>query len=234
MAARRPRDARPAARLRPGARRHDRPFRDPLGQGRAHASGTRTGVERSRIPVESRRRDPQRPAGAGHRAARHAVRHGALGERRAQAERRPEELDDVRRLRLRGGEAVSVRAQVDGLERAEPASLARAHVAEPLRDAAAQSGLRGDPPREPPGARRRRRHRSTREHRRLRADQRVAAEWLAAHAKLDAYAHNPYATQPARVSVPRRLSLLRRDLDVEPEPAHEGSCSATSVASRSG
>ena len=43
----------------------------------------------------------------------------------------------------------------------------------------------------------------------------------AAHAKLDAYAHNPYPTRPRETPLARRLRLLRRHLDGEPRQAVE-------------
>ena len=56
----------------------------------------------------------------------------------------------------------------------------------------------------------------------------------AAHAKLDAYAHNPYPTRPRETPLARRLRLLRRHLDGEPRTAVEAGAALPRDASRSG
>ncbi len=103
---------------------------------------------------------------------------------------------DVRGLRAPRRRALPVRAPLGDLERAEPAALAASHVTARVRATAAQPGVRRDSPREPaarrsPAASRRR------------VDRRGGVspvDWITgmktAHARLDAYAHNPYPLSP--------------------------------------
>ena len=164
-----PGHARPPARRRAEPRRHDRPLQHPLGSGRAEEAGACARVERSRVSL-GRQPTPSRTACTNAASQPLVTLYGspawANGGRKANAP--PKSSRDVRRLRVRGGEALPVRPQVDDLERAEPEPLSRRDVAEPLREDAAQPGLRGDPSREPARARRRRRDRAAREPRRLR------------------------------------------------------------------
>ena len=214
-------DARAPARFREGARRHDGSLRHPLGRRRADAAGAGARVERSRISLGQHRRDSRRTACTRNRAARDALRNGSVGERRPEAERRADEPDDVRRLRVRGGEALPVRSQVDGLERAEPAVLARQDVSRPVREAAAQPGLRRDPSREPSRARRRRRHRAAREHRWLRPAC-VGARHGEGARQARRLRAQPVRDAPARVALPRSVPVLRRHLAGEPGSARQG------------
>ena len=75
--------------------------------------------------------------------------------------------------------------------------------------------------------------RAARKHRRLRAA-RLGARHGGGTRKARRLRAQPVRDPPARVAVPRRVPLLRRDLDVEPEPAARRRCAATSAASRSG
>ena len=220
MARRRSRHARPPARRRAEARRVDRPLQHALGSDRAEEARTCARLERSRVPVADRGHGAQRPARARHRAARHALRRAGVGERRPQGERAAEELADVRRLRLRRCEALPVRPEVDDLERAEPEPLPRRNVAEPLRQDAAQSRLRGDPPREPACARRGRRDRAAREQRWLRAA-RLGARACRCPREARRVRAQPVSDAAARDAAARRVRLLRRHLDGEPRPAVE-------------
>ncbi len=216
----RPRDARAQARFREGTWRHDGPFRDSLGHRCADTAGARARVERSGVSLGHHRSDPPGAPCTRDRATRDALRDCAVGERRPETERRAHEFDDIRRLRLRGREALPVRPQVDDLERAEPAAVARGHVPRPVREAAAQSRLRGDPSREPQCTRRRRCHRAARQHRRLRPTRMGARHGEGAREDRRVRAQ-PVRDAPARVAVPRSVPVLRRHLDGEPEPAHQ-------------
>ena len=82
-------------------------------------------------------------------------------------------------------------------------------VPAPLREAAAQSGLRGDPSREPARARRRRRHGAAREHRRLRPACLGARHGGGAREARRLRAQ-PVPDAPARVALPRGVPVLRR------------------------
>ena len=98
---------------------------------------------------------PDRAEQAWHRCRRHARRHSKVGQRRLRRQLGAGHAHGVRRLRVCGGEPLSVRPLLDDLERPQPGPVAEAQLAEDLRDPTAQPGVRGDQASPPRGARRR-------------------------------------------------------------------------------
>ena len=120
-----------------------------------------------------------------------------LGKRRRRPERAAAFGGDVRAVRAGGGGAIPVGSALGRLERAEPAALAAAAVADGVRHEAAQSRRRRDQ------VRRSRRHPSRAARRRLAADAAGTSpvDFIRgmgrAGARLDAYAHHPHSLSPA-------------------------------------
>ena len=137
------------------ARHPARALHPALGPDRAHASGVAPQSGRPCVRVGAVRDGPARAARPRHHHARDALRRAGLGERRTSRQLAAEER--LRGLRVCGIEALSVGAPLDGLERAERTDVRRAGVADRVREAAAQPGVRIAPPGELRERRRRRR-----------------------------------------------------------------------------
>ena len=169
-----------------GPGRRSRPLQPALEPDRADAWRARTGRRAMRCSVGCG------TGGSQPSSASSARRAGATGAGRRTSRRRRADFAAFARA---AAQRVPLGPRLARLERAEPGPLAPADVACPLRPVAAQSGVCGDPRREPPSTRRRRRHRTSRGSNGV-----SPVTWIrgmkAAGARLDAYAHHPYPARP--------------------------------------
>ena len=189
------------------------------------------GVDVVRVTIDWREVEPARAtyawsrydtmlAGCTSGGSRHWSRSGAPPAGRTAAAGRTGRPPRSRRSqRSRGAPRSGTRTCTSGrVERAEPTALASSHVAARLHADVAQPGVRGDPRRQPGFAGGGRRHGAARVGRRG-VSGRLDPGMAAAHARLDAYAHNPYPLRPGETPLVRRLRPLHDDHDGHARPA---------------
>ena len=168
------------------ARRRRRPGDDRLARGR---------VPQGDVRLVALRHDAGGAARAGDRATGHALGHPRLGERRPRAELGAHLEVDVRSVRAARRAAVPVRAPLGVWNEPNQQRWLRPDVAARLHADVAQPGVRGDP-RVSPGSQVAGGVTAPRGS----AGGVSPVDWIhgmaAAHAWLDAYAHNPYPLRP--------------------------------------
>ena len=174
------------------------------------------------------------PGGAarpGDRAGRDALRRPALGKRRSRSELGTQVGLDLRGVRLRGREALSLGEAVARLERAEPASLAASDHPADICDEAPQSRLRGNSQGDPGREGRRWRHRSTRLDRR-----RLPGRLDPGHGRRECAPRRvraqPVSAEALRDALDRRLRRTARRSRWRRSSGCSARCSAPSAHSR--
>ena len=167
------------------------------------ATARTTGVGRT----ESARASPSRPdAGA------HPRRDAGLGERRSRAELRPAATTRLPPLRDRSRSSLPVGSLLADLERAEQAALAPADEGVHLRQAPAQSRVRGDPRRAPARPRRRSRDRPQGGGGRSLTGH-VGPRHVRGRREVRRLRASPVSLDPGRDAIERRLQELSVDHD---------------------
>ena len=187
VAAVRSRDARGACRATRRARRRPRARDARMADDRGHPRDVRLGARGCAAAGVA----PGGPDAAGQHLG-----HAGVGERRPRWERATELGGRVRVIRPGSGGAVPVGASMDRVERAEPAPVALAAVADPLRHATPQPRGDRDQGRHPAGVDRRRRDRAARGPGGTSPVDFIRGMGRAG-ARLDAYAHHPHPLSPA-------------------------------------